>query len=700
MSNRTPAHESPQSKAHDWFLVFVFVAMLAITVWATTRGWHNPVLDRHEFRQTQTAISTHWLKQDGFRLDYETPLFGPPWSIPMEFPVYQWIVARASSLLGTGLESTARGVSLFFFFATLPAVYGLAGMLGLAPLRRLLVVSSVLASPTYLFYGRSFMIETTALCCSAWFLYAVTRAVRDDRVLFAGLAALFAVLAGLAKVTTFAVFLLPAALLTWTYWRHSWNDRTRNPTRLWHATIHALAPVLLGVGTAYWWVRHSDNVKETNAFASFLISSKMTQWTWGSWAQRISAEFWTENWNNISGLVLGPVPLAVLLLCAALVEPVYRRTAAWCGVFFLGALLLFAHLYYKHDYYYCANAGFLLTGAGFLLVGIWDSARLPATAKGLVIALVLGGQLSLFYNSYGWYYRRELPRPPEIATVIRETVPPEGVVLIYGWDWNSLVPYYAQRRVVMVPNGREDQLEVLEGILHQLPPLRIAALLIRQRTPTPFAPDFIRERLNHFDLAPAPFATSADGDLYLPEEQIATAAEKFRGHPLATVTLNTRAPVDPNADKLRDNDLSALDLSMAVPKPVKARSMFGISTGLVGSQKVIFAHPVSELYFNPPAGARRIVAEVGIIDAAYAPSATGITDGISVEIIELRRNGLRRMLYRRDLNPAKVVEDRGPQTIHLDETDPLTGTVVFRITPGPYNNLVNDWAYWGRIEIN
>ncbi len=691
---------SPQPAQRDWFLVLVFVAMLTIAGWFTTRGWHASILDRHEFRQTQTAISTYWMRQDGFRLDFETPLFGPPWSIPMEFPVYQWIVVRTSSLLGTGLESTARGVSLFFFFATLPAVYGLAGILGLAPLRRLLVVSAVLASPTYLFYGRSFMIETTALCSSTWFLYAVTRAVRDDRLFFSLWATSFAVLAGLAKVTTFAVFLPPAALLTWIFWRHFWTDRARNPARFWRATAYAIAPVLIGLIIAYWWVARGDTIKEANPFASALMSANLTQWNWGTWGQRFSAEFWTENWRNISGLVLGTVPLAVLLIGATVVGPVWRRTAAWCAAFFLGAMLLFSNLYFHHDYYYSANALFLLAGAGFILAGIWDSPRLTGVTKALVVVLVLGGQLILFYNGYGPYLRRKLPDPPAIATVIRDTVSPKGVVVIYGWDWNSLVPYYARRRAVMVPYGREDQLEVLDGILRKLPPLRVAALLIRQRVPTPYPPEFVRERLNRFNMAITPFATGADGDLYLPEDQISTAAEKLRRHPRTGVTINSQAPLDPNADKLRENDLSALELPMVSPRPVRARSMFGISVGVVGAKKVIFAHPESEIYFSPPAGARRIDAEIGIVDAAYAPGGTGITDGVSVEIFELRPDGLRRMLYRRDLDPAKMPEDRGPQSIRLDEIDPITGTLVFRITPGPQNNLVNDWAYWGRIEIH
>ena len=168
---------TPNSSERDWPLFLVFVVLLGLALWFTTRGWHASILDRHEFRQTQTAISTYWIKEAGFHLNYETPLFGPPWSIPMEFPLYQWLVASTSSILGSGLESSARGVSLFFFFATLPAVYGLCGLINLAPSRRFLVLGVILTSPTYLFWARTFMIETTALCLATWFLYALVRAV-------------------------------------------------------------------------------------------------------------------------------------------------------------------------------------------------------------------------------------------------------------------------------------------------------------------------------------------------------------------------------------------------------------------------------------------------------------------------------------------------------------------------------------------
>lgn len=694
------ADSAPTSAAPAKPLVWLFVFMLGLTLWFTTRGWRNSILDRHEFRQLQTANSTYWIKEAGYKLDYELPVFGPPWSIPMEFPVYQWLVAKASNTLGTSLEGTARALSLCFFLATLPAVYGFAGFIGLAPSRRLLVTAAVLASPTYLFYARTFMIETTALCLATWFLWALGRAVRAGSLRWGAAAVLFAVLAALAKTTTFLVFLLPGAALFLWLWLPRWSQRGEPGAGIWRRAALAAVPVLVSLVVAWWWVKHADRVKDSNPFAGFLTSRELVKWNWGTWEQRLSGEFWSAVWSNISNFVLGEMPLAVLLLGAALAGAPLRRVAIWCAGFFLGGVLLFSNLFYHHDYYYCANALLLLFGAGVLLAGVWDNLRLPLAARALMLFLFFGGQLLLYHRGYAEHLRHPPPPPPGLAAVIRAGVPPDGVILIFGWDWSSQIPYYAQRRAISVPGGREEEFAVLDTILNKLPPRKIAGMLIRHDPRRVNRLEFVRVRTARFNLSPAPFATSEDGELYLPEDAIPATAVMLGSRKLEGVTLNTQPPADPNAGKLQPDDLTGLDFSMTNPRPAAARSMFGINIGDVGhDRKVILAHPDSEISFTPPPGATRITAEVGLNPAAYAPDATAVTDGVSVTIFELRADGLRRVLYQRDLDPAKVPGDRGPQPITLDAAGPFTGKVVFRISPGEMNNLVNDWAYWGRIEI-
>ncbi|MBI3887199.1 MAG: hypothetical protein HY302_15950 [Opitutae bacterium] len=292
-----------------------------------------------------------------------------------------------------------------------------------------------------------------------------------------------------------------------------------------------------------------------------------------------------------------------------------------------------------------------------------------------------------------------MPAPPAITAVVRELVPARDVVLIYGWDWNALLPYYSQRRAIMIPRGREQEFAVLDGIIKRLGPLRVSALIIHNDDTLRATPAWIRARLNHFKFFNTPVATSEAGDLYLPEEAIPAAVARLRGREFAGVTLSTATPFDPNEGKLQEADVRPLAVPIFRPAPVRARSMFGFTPGLEAGQPIVLSHPDSELWFKPPPGASRIEAIVGLGAGAYSPSNPSLTDGVTVEIFEIRADGLRRVLYRRDLDPVREPADRGPQTITVPDAGPFTGQVIFKITPGPKNNLNSDWAYWGRIQI-
>ena len=49
--------------------LLTFVVCAALHAWFATIGWRNNLLEGHEFRQTQTAITAHYLQQDGWQLD-------------------------------------------------------------------------------------------------------------------------------------------------------------------------------------------------------------------------------------------------------------------------------------------------------------------------------------------------------------------------------------------------------------------------------------------------------------------------------------------------------------------------------------------------------------------------------------------------------------------------------------------------------
>ena len=174
------ANEPAPTRAESMAVVAVFILCLMFNLWGVKEGWESHSLPGVEFRQAQTAISAYYIQQDrDFSLAYPTPVLGKPWSIPMEFPLYQWTVVLVSDLTGLDLTKAGRAVSLGCFYLCLPAVFLLLGRLGVAVGRRWLVLAVVLTCPLYIFYSRAFLMETMALMFSLWFWVAFEKTVEE-----------------------------------------------------------------------------------------------------------------------------------------------------------------------------------------------------------------------------------------------------------------------------------------------------------------------------------------------------------------------------------------------------------------------------------------------------------------------------------------------------------------------------------------
>ena len=123
------------------------------------QGWENSGLLGHGFRQAQTAITIDAMRQDGFRLDYATPVLGKPWSIPMGFSLYQWLAVQVGELTGWSTAQAGRAVSLASFYLELPALWLVLRSIGAGRGRACLLLLPVLATPVYIFYSRAVLIE-------------------------------------------------------------------------------------------------------------------------------------------------------------------------------------------------------------------------------------------------------------------------------------------------------------------------------------------------------------------------------------------------------------------------------------------------------------------------------------------------------------------------------------------------------------
>src|SRR6516164_5284174 len=79
-----------------WAAILFLIVGFAWSFVYLTGDWNRSLLGLHMWRQTQTAMTSYWFVHEGFRMDYQTPVFGPPWSIPFEFPFYQALVALSA----------------------------------------------------------------------------------------------------------------------------------------------------------------------------------------------------------------------------------------------------------------------------------------------------------------------------------------------------------------------------------------------------------------------------------------------------------------------------------------------------------------------------------------------------------------------------------------------------------------------------
>ena len=679
------------------FYLGLSLLLLAVALWIMTRGWDASLLDRYQFRQTQTALNAYGIQHEGFSLAYPAPIFGPPWSVPFEFPLYQWLVALLANTTGLALVPAARLIGILFFLSSLPAVYGLAARVEPHAGRRLLVPAALLMTPVCLFYARSFMIESCAAAFAVWFLYAYLRSLQLADWRWTIAATLLGVIAALVKITTFALFAVPAGLFAIVlFWQKRPPQGASFFVNLWRSLPAVLLPVGLALAVALRWIAFTDTVKRANPYANQFTSENLRTWNYGTLAQRLDPVFWQTIHRHFSLGVLSDPLFLLLGLGLIPIAQRYRLMALLCAAGYLLGPLLFANLYAIHNYYHFPAAFFAAAAAGLILAGVVASERLDARLKAVYVVIFVSLQGINFYQGFAETLKNLPAPPPSLVEVVHEAVPAHGVVLVYGWDWNTLIPYYAECRAILVPNGAENDADKLQTVLKNLGADQVTALVMQG----PHKQDrgFIRWRTEKLGLAAHPVATSADGDLYVRSTELIALKQKLAGRSLPGVTLNFSDSAEAIDPRLHYQAVNApAYAALTKPIPTALYTPGSIEIGRIGGQAAIFSNAPAELHFNVPPSATRIEAIMGLNEKAY--TGTGATDGVDVLIFERLPNGGRRLLYERNLDPMRRAADRGPQNITLESIGSITGTLVFAMYPGPANNVAFDWSYWRRIEI-
>lgn len=418
--------------------------------WALHVGWAHSILDVHPWRQSHTALSAYEMVRGGPFWRYVTPILGPPWSSPLELPLYQWIVAVATRTRGLDLETTGRAVSVAFFGAMLVSYWFALDVLHVRPRYRPVFVALVLVSPLYVFWSRAFMIESTALFFAVTYLLGVHRVTRagtlSTQTAWLAFALAAGVLGAMVKITTFVPWWTGAAML-------AACRLYRRPAPRWMRVTLAVG-LIVPVAAAIGWLAFADVVKAANPLSERLAWSTVAWKHFGPLGMR----FVLKSWYSVPGgavmghtrhtVVASAAVFAAAWVSIALLRGRFMLAVACMALYFL-PLAVFMRLYNVHVYYPYANSLFLITVVGCGIAGLLERGTLMSW---LGLALLTAALVAPAMNYLRGYYvdqQSDNASHWPLAWSVRAQVPQGDVLLIYGLDLSTEFTYTAQRRSIM-----------------------------------------------------------------------------------------------------------------------------------------------------------------------------------------------------------------------------------------------------------
>lgn len=691
------ANESPLERR---LFTGVFVAVLAAHFALVCYHLRMPFLPGNEFRQVQTALISYYIDKDNnFSPFYEQPIFGKPWTaLILEFPLYQWCVVGLSRATGWEHFVAARVISITCFYAMLPALYLLLGRFGLARPRRLLVLALVAACPVYIFYTRAFLIDAMAFMAAAWFAAGFVRTMDRRSGWWLAVTVATGTVAALVKSFIFLIWLGPtAAYGAWMLWR---DLRARSGWQAPLATVlWGAATVAPELGALKWWLAVTDPLKAAHPSTTIFTSQKLSLGNWGlfQFDRLFSRSLWSDLFARWGETMMHPGLLLALVVGGIAVLPKARRPAAGLFMVFLLTQVLFPNAYAWQDYYFYSCAVFVAGALGFVLFGVWDSTA-PRWAGVTLLLLVLGANARSYWVVYRPQQAQVSMGKMDFTENIKTMTPPGSVLVLAGYDWAPMIPYYTERRALMIRNSMEKDPVYLRQVFRDLQDETVYALVV-----SPYLRDyrpFLDVAIPALDMDPVPvFSSAPQGDVYVSRIFVEKALHWIndsRNRFQSYVTFPPRSPSSRHP-MLVPRPVANVKFPMFSPLPQRVDFEYESAKGDYRGDTVLTAHADSYIWVRPPAAAKEITIEFGIIDAAWQQAAQK-TNGVEfVVYCDNEVQGGRRVIYRRLLDPVANEQDRTLQTARVEFTSSPYETLCFATLSNGSKTL--DWAFWKRVEV-
>jgi Dolichyl-phosphate-mannose-protein mannosyltransferase len=416
----------------------------------------QPILDLWGFRPAQTAISVPFIMSGRGFFASIVPVFGEPWRLPQEFPFYQWCVALFALVTQIPVDAGGRIVSGLFAIGTLWPVYLLAKQfVPAAACRTTFMLGSLwLFSPIVVFWGRSFLIETTVVFLSAAWLAFYLRFLSRSRWQDYVPCLIFGILGATVKIPAFVAFVVAGFLYTcWWVWH-----RRNQLAAVWPTLALAGASVLAAAVAILGWSRLVDHYLASNPLAALLRFASMPTWYIGSLSDRWSAELWSFAIQS-RDLPDGLGAAWLVVICLSVLLSIWGETfLAVLGllVSFLSTYLFFPLLHINNPHYLVENVLLLLAAVVVAAECLVERRAVLGALLGWgLFALAFAGEIWTTYNgTYGPHLFADLHNHPyyKAARVVAAKTPTNSVVVVFGTGWGADIPFYARRPGIVLAN--------------------------------------------------------------------------------------------------------------------------------------------------------------------------------------------------------------------------------------------------------
>ena len=441
------------SKDYNFFF-FLFLLSVIFFISVNLISLSDPILVQHGWRQSHNALNSFYIIENGFSLNYETPNFGEPWSVPHEFPIYHWFVSILTIIFDIPVTYMGRLVSLIFGLITCIPIYYSLIKLNFSRNIVFLCLSLFLSAPTYIYWSGTFMIETAALFFTTCFIFFTIKILKNECSLITfSCLTLFLSLALLQKITTAFPAMLVSSVILLIYFIK---------TKAFKNNYKLVFKIIVSFGIAnlvsLLWFIYADHLKSMNPLMSGLTLENSIHWYFGKFTDKFSSQLWlgTIFEGTIipsSGIFIGFLSFTYLIFKNK--NKNLQIIIFGLLLFFLLPFLVHTRVHINHKYYQVANLVFWSIISGISIDFYFKKyLKIRDSYYYAILIFVLVANYTFFFHKYFFHPKSQMGIQQErtllLGEFIKKNTKKNKPVVIFGYGASSTLTFYSERKALSV----------------------------------------------------------------------------------------------------------------------------------------------------------------------------------------------------------------------------------------------------------